>query len=71
MNFDQSLEAEMEFQDWMRLNTISRMQRNGSSRTHCAECGEEIPQARQRAIRGVTLCVDCQELSEMMGVRRG
>ncbi|MFE1815600.1 TraR/DksA C4-type zinc finger protein [Metapseudomonas otitidis] len=71
MNKDQFLEAEMDMQERMRLDTISRMQRNGASRTHCAECGEEIPQARQRAIRGVTLCVDCQELSELMEVRHG
>lgn len=71
MSFDQLLEMELDLQERERQDRISRMQRNGASRTHCAECGEEIPQARQRAIRGVTLCVDCQELSELMGVRHG
>ena len=33
----------------------------GASLTHCAECGAEIPQARQEAIPGVRLCVSCQE----------
>lgn len=65
MSFDQLLEMELDLQERMRLDTISRMQRNGASRTHCAECEEEIPQARQRAIRGVTLCVDCQSLLEV------
>ncbi|MDU9398060.1 TraR/DksA C4-type zinc finger protein [Pseudomonas sp. zfem003] len=71
MNTDQLLEMELDLQERERQDRISRMQRHGASRTHCAECGEEIPQARQRAIRGVTLCVDCQELSELMGVRHG
>lgn len=32
----------------------------GESLTHCIECGEEIPAARRRAIRGVRTCVVCQ-----------
>jgi len=34
------------------------------SLTHCEECGDDIPEARQRAIKGVRLCVWCQELNE-------
>ncbi|HEY8538368.1 MAG TPA: DksA/TraR family C4-type zinc finger protein [Steroidobacteraceae bacterium] len=33
----------------------------GPSLTHCAECGASIPEARQKAIPGVRLCVACQE----------
>ncbi len=33
----------------------------GPSLTHCAECGDEIPLRRQRAIAGVRLCVSCQQ----------
>jgi phage/conjugal plasmid C-4 type zinc finger TraR family protein len=33
----------------------------GPSLTHCAECGNEIPQARREAFIGVHLCVACQE----------
>lgn len=33
----------------------------GPSLSHCAECGEEIPERRRRAIAGVRLCVDCQD----------
>ena len=33
----------------------------GESLPHCAECGEEIPQARRNAVPGVRLCVACQE----------
>ena len=32
----------------------------GESLTHCAECEEEIPEARRQARPGVKLCVDCQ-----------
>ena len=31
----------------------------GESLTHCAECEEEIPEARRKAIPGVKLCIDC------------
>jgi phage/conjugal plasmid C-4 type zinc finger TraR family protein len=34
------------------------------SLTHCEECGEEIPEKRRTAIRGVRLCVYCQQLLE-------
>ena len=33
---------------------------SGESQTHCVECGEEIPEARRRAIHGVRTCVLCQ-----------
>ncbi|WP_298494008.1 DksA/TraR family C4-type zinc finger protein [uncultured Maritimibacter sp.] len=33
----------------------------GESLRECAECGEEIPEARQVALPGVKICIDCQE----------
>ena len=33
---------------------------SGPSLTHCEDCGVEIPVARQQAVPGVRLCVDCQ-----------
>ncbi len=33
----------------------------GESRSHCEECGAEIPLARREAVPGVTHCVACQE----------
>jgi phage/conjugal plasmid C-4 type zinc finger TraR family protein len=33
----------------------------GPSLKRCQECGEEIPQARRKAVPGVRLCVPCQE----------
>ena len=38
---------------------------HGESLSHCEECGNDIPEARQQAIPGVRLCVLCQsELDE-------
>ena len=34
---------------------------NRPSRSHCADCEEPIPPARQKAIPGVFLCLDCQQ----------
>ena len=33
----------------------------GESLSHCAECDEEIPEARRQAVPGVKLCIDCQQ----------
>lgn len=35
-----------------------------SSASHCIECGEAISQARQQAVPGVELCIECQTLEE-------
>ena len=34
------------------------------SATECIDCGDPIPKARQKAIKGVQRCVPCQSLSE-------
>ncbi|WP_371228807.1 DksA/TraR family C4-type zinc finger protein [Roseovarius sp. 2305UL8-3] len=39
----------------------SRPAPQGESLSHCAECDEEIPQARRDAIPGVKLCIDCAQ----------
>ena len=36
----------------------------GPSLSHCEECGEEIPRARQTAIAGCRMCIECQTYSE-------
>lgn len=33
----------------------------GESLSHCAECEEEIPEARRKAVPGVKLCIDCMQ----------
>ena len=36
----------------------------GPSLSHCNECGEEIPKARQLAVSGCTMCIECQTFTE-------
>jgi phage/conjugal plasmid C-4 type zinc finger TraR family protein len=36
----------------------------GESMADCEECGVAIPEARRKAIRGVRLCVACQEVED-------
>jgi phage/conjugal plasmid C-4 type zinc finger TraR family protein len=36
----------------------------GPGLTHCAECGNPIPEARRTAIAGVRLCLACQEAAD-------
>jgi len=44
----------------------------GESLTHCAECEEEIPEARRLARPGVKLCIECQqERDDSFQVRGG
>jgi phage/conjugal plasmid C-4 type zinc finger TraR family protein len=43
----------------------------GESLTHCAECDEQIPEARRTAIPGVKLCIDCQNDRDARPVIRG
>jgi len=37
---------------------------SGESLANCENCDEEIPLARQKAIPGVRLCVQCQSIIE-------
>jgi phage/conjugal plasmid C-4 type zinc finger TraR family protein len=49
----------------------SRPAPQGESRTHCAECEEEIPLARREAIPGVKLCIDCMQERDAAFQARG
>ncbi len=53
----------------------ARAQPVGESFTHCAECGEEIPEARRAALPGVKLCIDCvrdrDAAAKLRGANRG
>jgi len=37
------------------------MYNSGKSLTHCEWCDAEIPKTRREAIKGVWLCIQCQE----------
>ncbi len=43
----------------------------GESLKHCAECDEEIPEARRQAVPGVKLCIDCMRERDDRYVARG
>lgn len=42
---------------------------SGPSLSHCEECSAAIPEARQKAIPGVRLCVSCQEAADREDVK--
>ena len=44
---------------------------SGESFRECAECGEEIPAARRKALPGVKICVDCAQERDGRQVQRG
>jgi phage/conjugal plasmid C-4 type zinc finger TraR family protein len=43
----------------------------GESRSHCADCEEEIPHARRTALPGVKLCIDCVQERDARFKARG
>jgi len=63
-------QIEASIQDELRRLHLRR-QPQGESLSHCAECEEEIPEARRRAVPGVKLCVDCQAGRDARPVVRG
>lgn len=36
----------------------------------CEDCDAPIPEARRRAVQGVTRCVTCQEMDELQSTHR-
>ena len=67
--FDQATELE-EKQRAMAIIWQRQKLAKGLSATHCHDCGEEIPSARQLAVPGVRLCVSCQMEKEEQEKRR-
>lgn len=49
----------------------ARQAPTGQSLSHCADCEEEIPLARRRAIPGVKLCTECQSERDARPAIRG
>jgi phage/conjugal plasmid C-4 type zinc finger TraR family protein len=43
----------------------------GEGATHCIECGDEIPEARRRALPGARTCVACQSGRDSQVVAAG
>jgi phage/conjugal plasmid C-4 type zinc finger TraR family protein len=42
----------------------------GQALRQCEDCGEEIPEARRRAVPGVRRCVQCQAEADQQHVER-
>lgn len=53
------------------LAAVRSRMATGASYSHCDECGDEIPQARQTAIPGVRHCIFCAERREHLGKLQG
>ena len=64
----EQIEASIE-DELKRMQARSRP--TGESLSDCAECDEPIPEARQRAIPGVKLCIDCQQERDSTYTARG
>ena len=43
----------------------------GEGETHCLECGDEILEARRRALPGVRTCIECQSARDRRPVNVG
>ncbi len=43
----------------------------GEGASHCDECGEQIPEARRRALPGARTCVACQSARDRRVVTTG
>lgn len=43
----------------------ARRQPAGAGEFFCEACDEAIPEARRRAVQGVTHCVTCQQINEL------
>lgn len=70
---DFAAEAEETFRA-LALAQVARHAPRGVSAFHCADCGDEIPEARRLAVPGCERCAECQALAErreLMGRRTG
>jgi phage/conjugal plasmid C-4 type zinc finger TraR family protein len=43
----------------------------GEAEIHCHECGDEIPEARRKAVPGVRTCITCQSALDRRPVNFG
>ncbi|MGA9852854.1 MAG: DksA/TraR family C4-type zinc finger protein [Gammaproteobacteria bacterium] len=46
------------------LKSVRNRLPDGESLKHCEACGQEIPPARREAVRGVRLCISCQDQAD-------
>lgn len=61
--FDRAQALEQRQRDQAIAAQLARARPSGPSLTHCEDCDNEIPAARQ-ALGGMTRCVPCQSIFE-------
>lgn len=66
--FDRAQALEQRQRDQAIAAQLAQVRPSGPSRTHCLDCDNEIPKARQ-ALGGITRCTPCQSTFEQ-GKRR-
>ena len=55
----------MEQEETIRMKNHRAMMVNKNVSVDCEECGDLIPQARQKATGGTDLCIECATDAEM------
>tara|TARA_R110002126_G_scaffold97190_9_gene226745 strand:+ start:4001 stop:4267 length:267 start_codon:yes stop_codon:yes gene_type:complete len=53
------------------VQQVRRKLTMGDSAVHCDECGKRIPEQRRKAVPGVRLCINCQEVLEKNDTKAG
>lgn len=64
--------ADKDTQAYLAASLANRVNaaRHGPSLSECRECGSSIPEARQKEVPGVELCVFCKGEAELRDLRR-
>jgi len=65
--------AALETERFQTLSLLRHQQgqaMGGESAAFCESCGNDIPLARRQALPGVTLCIGCKAVEELLERRR-
>jgi phage/conjugal plasmid C-4 type zinc finger TraR family protein len=57
--FDRAQQRDEDDRALCLANALAQANRAGGPLSHCKECGEPIPLARQKAVTAVSTCVQC------------
>ncbi len=70
---DEAVSAQIEASISDELERMKALRRApvGEALSECAECGEDIPEARRIAVPGVKLCTTCQGARDRRPAARG
>lgn len=67
------IDTAAEIEELQRNASLSahRINHNAVSATHCIECGEQISDKRREAVKGCTMCAECQGIAELKLKQKG